>query len=284
MIGIGVILDKAFELDLSTLSKINFYVFVPALLFIKIISTNISLNEMVSVVIFSVIHFALLLFISILLFSLIFFRENRNTLILGTILTNVGNYGIPLVLFAFGESYLDILAVLIMIQNILTFTLGPYLLKKEGRNIKELLKEFLKIPSLYAIIIALFFNAYDIKLIPLIENPLTIIADGLISMALITLGIQLSRIKMKKNLREISSVVILRLVISPLLALAVALLLGLSELLSVVLIIASGFPSAVNSYILALEYDNNFELASQLIFWSTILSAISIPILILVLN
>lgn len=283
MIGIGVILDKSFELDLSTLSKLNFYVFVPALLFIKILNTNISLNEMINVALFSLIHLFLLFLLSICIFSITFFRENRKTLVLGTILTNVGNYGIPLILFAFGESYLDILAIIIMVQSIMTFTIGPLMLQKE-RKIKNFLKELIKIPALYAIIIAFVFNSLNLVLIDQFLNPITIISDGLISLSLITLGIQLSRVELKKNLRKISGAVILRLIFSPIIAIALLLFFNFSETVAMTLIVAAGFPSAVNSYILALEYNSNHELASQLVFWTTFLSAVSIPVILIMMS
>ena len=36
IIGVGWLLDRKFQLDLPTLSKLNFYVFVPALMFVML--------------------------------------------------------------------------------------------------------------------------------------------------------------------------------------------------------------------------------------------------------
>lgn len=275
-------MDKTFELDLPTLSKLNFYVFVPALLFIKILYADISLEQMLNIILFSVLHFILLLIFSFLLFSLSYFKENRKILTLGTVLINVGNYGIPVILFAFGDSYIGILAVIIMVQNLFTFTLGPLILQRGKNSFRNYSKELIKIPSLYAIVIGFILKGLNVRLIPQIENPLIIIANGLISLALITLGIQLSRIKIQKNLPQISILSILRLCISPLLAFILVIIFGLSGILAAILIVAAGFPTAVNTYILSLEYENDYELASQLIFWTTLFSAVSVSILLLI--
>lgn len=41
MIGAGVALDRAFKLDAATLSKLNFHLFVPVLLFVKIVDLKL---------------------------------------------------------------------------------------------------------------------------------------------------------------------------------------------------------------------------------------------------
>ena len=42
LIGVGVLIDRAFKPDLPTLSKLNFYVFVPALVFVRLIDSQLN--------------------------------------------------------------------------------------------------------------------------------------------------------------------------------------------------------------------------------------------------
>ncbi len=44
VIGLGYTIHKKFQLDIRSLSKVTFYAFVPALIFVKIYETNIHLD------------------------------------------------------------------------------------------------------------------------------------------------------------------------------------------------------------------------------------------------
>lgn len=65
-IAIGFGLNKVMDLNVSTLSRVQFYIFIPALLFTKIYNTDLDRNLLVSVVLYSFILFGLLYFISCL--------------------------------------------------------------------------------------------------------------------------------------------------------------------------------------------------------------------------
>jgi len=47
--------------------------------------------------------------------------------------------------------------------------------------------------------------------------------------------------------------------------------------ISLLLIPSSGLPIAVNVYLLSVEYKNEPELASQMVFWTTLVSTFTIP-------
>jgi len=55
--------------------------------------------------------------------------------------------------------------------------------------------------------------------------------------------------------------------------------------LSTILIVAAGLPVAVNVYIVASEYDDlDSALASQTIFWTTLLSALTLSVLLAIVS
>ena len=67
--------------------------------------------------------------------------------------------------------------------------------------------------------------------------------------------------------------------ISPLVAWGLAHLLNLPPALSSIFVVAAGLPVAVNVYIIAAEYDLDSGLASQAIFWTTLVSALTLSAL-----
>jgi predicted permease len=281
LMGVGFIIDRTFRVDLPTLSKLNFNVFVPALAFIKILDTELPLARLMNIGVFNAVHISLLYVICFLIFTVPLFRKQRKILSLGGIFYNAGNYGIPLVIFAFGDRYVDVIAIAMVFQNFVNFTFGVWLLEKESGNIKKVITGLLKVPVIHAIILALILRSLNIDLIPQIKNPLNYLAQGLVPVALLTLGIQVSRTKVSKNILSVSGVLAIRLCISPLLAFALCRFMGFTGTIASILIVTAGLPVAVNVYILALEYKKDYDLASQAVLWSTILSSITLSILLL---
>jgi hypothetical protein len=285
IIGIGFAMDRKFRLDLDTLSKLNFWVFVPALLFIKLLDANISAADMFSVGIFTIVQIAILFLLCIAAYSNSRFITSRAVLSMSTIFNNCGNYGIPLVIFAFPDTpgLLGALAVIICVQNLLSFTFGIWLFERRKHGTAKILMGFAKIPVVYAAVIALFMKWRGI-LPPLqVDMPLRFLSDGLVAVALITLGAQLSRSLTKSDPLPLAAVSLMRLVVSPLVAFAMLPFFGwhlYSSLpLAAMLVVIAGMPVGVNVYILAAEYKRDEALASQAIFWTTLISPITLAIL-----
>jgi len=292
IIGIGWLLDRRFQLDLPTLSKLNFYVFVPALMFVMLLEEPITAKELLTVGVFSVAHFALLFAVAWTAFMHRRLRDRRTVMTLGTVLYNCGNFGIPLVLLAFPDnrSVVGILVIIIMVQNLLTFTAGVWLMERQARAAGSALLNMLKLPTLYAIVLALLmrWQGWELPRELLVLNNagragvINYLANGLIGIALLTLGVQLSRARLSRALGPVSAVTGMRLLISPLLAAALLPFFHFNREVAAVLIVAAGFPVAVNLTILSAEYRQHEDLASQSIFISTLLSAVTLAVLLAV--
>ena len=114
VIGTGWLLDRRFRLDLPTLSKLNFYIFVPALVFVKILETDLVLHRMGRVGAFALVHSAVLFALAWFAFSRGKMRAQRRVMTLGAVFLNSGNYGIPFVILAFGDAYVGVIAIVLV--------------------------------------------------------------------------------------------------------------------------------------------------------------------------
>jgi predicted permease len=285
LIGLGALVERAFRLDQDTLSKLNFYVFVPALSFIILLDANLSAAQMGSVGLFSLAHAAALFALAWGVGWLPALRQHRTPIALGAILYNIGNYGIPLTVLAFGKTQVGIVAIVIVVQNLLTFTLGVWLMEHRVRGTaRAALLGMLKLPILYAIALALLLRAFHVTLPAPVRAPLDYLADGLIPLALLTLGAQLARTRLGNDATALAAITVLRLLVSPLLAFLLVRLFGISGVPAQVLIVAAGFPVAVNLTILAAEYRQDEALAAQSIFLTTLLSSVTVAVLILLVR
>jgi malate permease and related proteins len=279
VISAGFILQKKFHFNIQTLSKLQFYLFIPALLFIKIYHNTIQ-----SRILLSVIGVLILIFIANYIVTYIVtkvFKYNRktsSTMLNTTVLFNSGNYCIPLIELLFKTNPLaaSVQAVILIFQSIMTNTIGVVNANLGNKSVLKSILAIFKMPIIYAILFAAFFRIMDVPVYGPILDGLAMIADGIIPLALITLGAQLSQIKLSIKIPKVYVASFIRLIISPIMAYFFVRLLGLEGITAQVIVICYGAPSAVNSLLLAIEYDSDSELASQVVFMSTLLSAVTV--------
>lgn len=283
LIGVGALLDRTFKPDLPTLSRLNFYVFVPALVFTRLLGSPLD-GEMIGLVLgFNLVHLVILLAASWLLFGLPAFRRYRPLLIASTLFNNSGNYGLPFAQLAFGDFGVQVMAFVLVFQNVISFTLGLWLLGSEKEGWQQRLMNTLKAPVLYAVVAAFLLNALRVELPAPLLFPLTQLGNALIPIALLTLGVQLSRVSWDGQAGILAIAGVMRLVVAPLAALGLAWVWRGAipvrvDMVFPVLVCAAALPTAVNVYILAAECNHKPALASQIVFWSTLASAVTLPI------
>ncbi len=279
LVGLGALLDRVLPIDVDTLAKLSFYVFISAVVFLKLLDSNLDPARFGEVLIFALVHMALLGVISWQVFGLKAFRAERPVLVMSAIFYNSGNFGLPFAQLAFGDLGVSVMTILMMIQLIANFTIGLWLVGVGDR--KQLIKGVLLSPVIWMIVLALLLHAFQIKLPQPVLESVGYLADGLIPVALITLGVQLSRSKPFGKLNLLAAATVAKLVAAPLLALGMLAVWASfapaqAGQLGPILVAGSGLPIAVNVYILAAEYGKDPELSSQVIFWSTLLSALTL--------
>lgn len=290
MVGVGALMGRLFDLSIPTMSKLNFYVFAPALVFMGIIESTVNLRQMSYVALYAVLLLIVLFILSSWLFRGDPFHAQRTTLRMGGIFYNSGNYGFPLIALAFPANNgdmnsLGIMAAILMVQNLATFTLGVWMIERTSHEHHgALIRRLFRIPVLYAIAMAFLLKSMGWTDIGMLKKPLGYLADGLIPTALLTLGIQLARTQWVFASSGLVMVTVIRLLVSPLIAAALCWILRLPPWISAICVTSAGLPVAVNTYMLSAEYRQNQELASQQVMWTTLLSIVTIPIVLAIVK
>lgn len=283
LVGLGFGLDRRLRFDMRTLADLNFYIFVPALVFVHLVQTELPMATLLAVGGFCVAHGAIMYVTGRLVFATHpALRQKETVLSLGTVFYNAGNYGIPLIVLAFGHEHLEVIAAVLIVQNFLSFTFGIGLLERNRRT-GRMLVNLIRIPTIQAIGLAVIvrLTAVNWAAVEPLARPARFLADGLVPVALLTLGVQLSRARPRGMGVPMLAVTTLRLLVSPLVAVGMTALFGFQPPVASVLIVAAGLPVAVNVAILAGVYQKDADLASQAVFWSTMLSAVTISVLLL---
>jgi predicted permease len=268
--------------DSRSLGRVVFYVFSPLLIFNLLLNNQLELKEAGIVIIFTVSIVSTMGVITYVLGSLL--RIERHilmTILITSMFANTGNYGLPLVSFAFGEDALPYAAIYFVTTTFLFFSVGVFLASLGHMNVKDAALGLFKIPSLYAVLLAVLINIFQLKLPTPVLRTVDLAAGGSIPLMLILLGVELSRVEVAANLRALQLSVALRLLVAPLIALLIALLFGLHNPVRGAVVTQASMPSIVSSAVLAMEYQLDSKFVTSVIFISTLLSPLTLtPLLV----
>lgn len=287
LIAVGYTAQRILKMDLRTITKLNIYIFIPSILFVKIYETEVTW-KLFGTIVFYVTLVCLAMFILGELVAKFFKYERgvRKAFVNSLLFFNSGNYGLPLVELAFHYNPLATTAqiFILLIQNITTNTFGVFQASSGNRDYKQAFKNMLIMPSLYVVSVVIILKAFDIIIPEMIMIPLRNISNGFVAVALITLGVQLAEVKINSNFKDIFTVSFIRLIAAPLLGFLLISFMGVEGILAKALILGVSTPSAVTTAIIAKEFDNEPEYASQIVFFTTLLSAVTVSGIIFLLD
>lgn len=176
----------------------------------------------------------------------------------------------------------------VLTQNVLTFTLGLAIAAgADAKGPLHIAKKMLSLPVLYTLTAALigryFFGPTSGREMPRVISATSgYLAAGLVPVALVTLGAQLGGNARWPRWGDVGFAIVMRLMAGP--ALMAGLLYTLHRQLpgtwldlwpwpAESLILTAGVPSAINTLLLVLELDGDPELTADCVFWTTVASA-----------
>lgn len=280
----GAFLQKKFRFNLKALSQLITYCFMPVAVFLNLYETSVELSVLGQVAIFITLFIGSQMVLSHYIAKLLKLPRTEAAVFKNSVvLINSGNYGIPVAQLVFATQPIGVAiqVILVIFQNMTTYTYGLYNLISATKSGKEIIKDFFKMPIVHALIMGVLLNVLNIEIPQTLRIPLDHIAEGFIAVALITLGAQLSQIEIKTMInRTIIVSCLTRLVAGPALALLVIWILGLNGVVAQSLLIASSFPTSRNSSSLALEYDVESNIAAQTVLFSTVVSCLTVTVVI----
>lgn len=283
MIALGVILYRAFKLDIRTLSKLNFYLFSPALVFKMLYESTLSMQLMLQTLLFFALH---LVAMFLLVEFIMRVRGYQNSMITAmrnsVIFYNSANYALPLNQLVFvGDAFtLSIQIIIMMMQSLLPNTYGVYSVNAHKNDPRQTLRTILSLPVIYVIPLAFLMRWLHIPIPDPIYMPITYISNAFVCTALITLGVQLGSMKWKLMFSDVMLSNVLRLLIGPAVGFGIVWLLGIHGTMAQALVLATSVPTSLSSALIAVEYDNEPEFASQVVFSSTIFSICTVTLVI----
>ncbi len=287
LIGLGWVLDRVCQLDLTTLVKLNIFLVVPAFIFHQVVTSSLGAAFALRVMGFTLAVMAAMFLASWLIGK---FRRDPpqqiRSLQLATMFFNSGNFGVPLMALAYPATGPILQVFVVLTQNVTLFTLGLALTSGPQTSLRNALIPILKQPSIWAVSAALVVRMTDLPVTSWrwFWVPVDYLHNALVGLALVTLGAQLSQTRPPKSFSRLSWALVLRLLGGPLAALALTSLLHFHGEEAAILVLSASFPTAVNTALLAYEFQADAGFATAAVFYSTLLSLLSVSLLIVLLR
>ncbi len=281
-VGLGYLLDRKFDLDAKTISRICFYVLSPCLIFTSLTQSSVSGEEFGRIALFQVSVTVVLLALTWSLARLIHLtRQQESAFLLSVLFVNAGNYGLSVSLFAFGEEALARAIIFFVGSTVLMNTLGIFVASRGRAKVTTAVLNVFKVPMVYAVILAFVARALSWPIAKMSWfKGLDTLGRAAVPVMLLLLGIQLARNSLGPDLKHVSMATLLRLAVSPVLGLLLAAATGLTGDTRRACVLESSMPTAVTSVILSLEFDVLPKFVTGVVFLSTILSPLSLTLLI----
>jgi len=201
--------------------------------------------------------------------------ENKKEYSIATvaaIIGNTGNLGIPINIAIFGEESIPYTTIVNLVNVFVVYTIGVYYYSRGSYDKKTSLTNIIKLPILWAAIVAIVLSVYEIPIHPSIMKMLMMGAYASMTMQLFLFGIYLYGTKIKEiNLRLVYWVLLFKFILLPLIAFIILYNIELDSMIKGIIFIELLMPLAVANVNLASLYECKPRVVTALVFISSLL-------------
>lgn len=212
------------------------------------------------------------------------FNENEmKVLWFITLFSNCGFMGYPVVESIYGKIGLFYAALFNIPFNILMWTAGVFIFSGKG-DIKSAKKALLN-PGIVSVFIGLFIFLFSLKLPIPIQKTLELVGSMTTPLSMIIIGSTLADSKITSIFESKSIYIgtIVRLILIPVTTFIFLKYFGLKDFYLSIPVIITAMPAAANTVIMAEKFGGDAEFASKIVFLTTVLSAVTIPLVLILL-
>lgn len=282
---IGYLIQRYKQLNIKSLSFVAIYIFIPFLVFRSLLETEFESKHIALIIITLLLMVITILLVKIYVFIKKEDEKTESAYVLTTAFMNAGNYGSPIILFVFGEEAFSFAISFYILQIVLFNTIGVYYASKDEGQLRKAFINILKLPAIYAVVLAVFIQFFNISISENIYSTIGILADGAVPTIMLLLGMQIANIKLTSiNWGQTVFVTLMRLLIAPLIVAVLSMLFELPPMYRNVLIILAAMPTAVNVTVYSIQFDIKSEFVSSVTLINTVLSMVTISVLITILT
>jgi hypothetical protein len=290
LVAIGYVVGPKLKLEARTLSRISYFIFIPAYVFDVLSNANINPGIALQMSAYAILTHGLCAGLGFVVAKLM--KRPPQVVaayVLIAVFGNVGNFGIPIVKFRFPDQpYVNEVSIVYFLAIVtVSFVVGVAAANWNKGGVLKSVVAVLKTPALIAVPPALVANLlihqYGFTVPLPVARPITLLAAAMIPTMVVALGVQLASAGLPKVNADMVLSTLVRLVGGPVLALLLAAPFGLSGIERSIGIIQSAMPAAVLASIIAFENDLLPEFVIGAVLFSTLASVATLTIVLALL-
>jgi predicted permease len=280
VIGLGYLVGPRLKLESRTLSRAAYHVFVPAFTFDVISTSAVPLARAARLAAYVVaLHLA---FAALGFAAARALRRGRDVsaayVMLG-VFGNVGNYGLALVQFRFGDAARVPATLYFVVSLLVSFTVCVWVAASVSGSGLSAVASVLRTPALLVAAPALAVSAAGWSVPLPLARAVGLLGAAMIPVMLFALGLQLAEARVLRPSTDALVASALRLVASPVVAALLAPAFRVADVDRAVSVLQAGMPAAVLVAIISSEYAVAPGLVMSTVFWSTVLSVPALTVL-----
>jgi hypothetical protein len=260
------------QIDDRTITLINVYFLQVFLTFWGLLlhPVDITLLYAPSIYLFIVV---LLLLLSI--FTAKYFFENKKEYSIATVaalIGNTGNLGIPINIAIFGEESIPYTTIVNLMNVFVVYTIGVYYYSRGTYDVKSSLLNIVKLPILWAAIVAILLSIYRVPIHDSIMKMLMMGAYASMTMQLFLFGIYLYGTEIKEvSKRLVLWVLSIKFILLPLMAFIILSNIEMDTMIKGIVFVELMMPLAVANVNLSSLYGCKPRVVTALVFISSFL-------------
>ena len=189
IVGIGYYYARQRQVDISSANAANIDIFIPALLFSVLSAESFDFTAYGYLALGA---FFIVIGSGIILVPICYLLGfNQKTFLPPVMFSNSGNLGLPLALLAFGQEALPAAVVLFIVENLLHFTVGIFILNRRTNPLSVL-----KMPMVLATFAGLAWSYFQLPVYPAIRTAIDMLGQIAIPLMLFTLGVRMTSVNL----------------------------------------------------------------------------------------
>lgn len=222
-----------------------------------------------------------------ILFSMVLYRRNtfakQKTLKYGTIVSNGGFLGNPIIEGIYGSSGLLYASLFMLPVRIVMWSYGVSVFlkgekRRDGKG-ESLLKKVMTHPCIVTIYIGMLIMVSGVELPVFVKNTIESVSKCNTPLSMMLVGMLLAEIQPKGLIdKTMIFYAAVRLLIIPLVIYGITAMLPISSLLRGITVIIAAMPAPITTALLSAKYGGDEEYAAGMIFLTTVISLFTLPI------
>ena len=239
-------------------------------------------SEIVKSIVKSFIYSPIVILITIIISKVILIKiepKQRAVMHFANIFSNCGFIGFPVVNSVFGYEGVIYASIFNMFFNIILWTYGVMIFSndKSKYSYKKLLN-----PSIIAVLIGLVLMLFKIILLNVFDSSLSLLGGVTTPISMLIFGVILAKVNFINYLKDYRVYYsnFLKLIFLPIILIIIFKLFNENSIVAKTMIIITAMPAGVMNSIFAKKYGGDEEYSAMIVFSTTLMSALTVPIMI----